>query len=294
MKLPVVIYKRPRLREPYMVVGWADAGYVGINAIDYLTYKLGAQEMGEIEPHEFSMLPHALVKSGVLQRIDYSGSTFYYWKNRKSGHDLILFASKVPALQHYRFAELLFEVAEHFHVSRIYTVGGLSANMSHNEASNIFAIINNPKLKRYVTRHGVAIGGDFYGPATMNSLLLGVAREKGIDGISLWGEVPAYISEVPNPQVSKAVLEVVTKMLAIDVDFSDIDAEAHYARKQIDEMVSYLRQQDPELDRHIGMLDRASPRDLLDTGESDQDFFRELGEFLKKHRGRHKDDRHDN
>ena len=50
MELPVRIYKRPRLRNPYLIVGWADAGHVGIDAIDYLIEQLGAEEFGEIEP----------------------------------------------------------------------------------------------------------------------------------------------------------------------------------------------------------------------------------------------------
>ena len=83
MKSPVRIHKRPRLRNPYLIVGWEDAGLVGINAVDYLTDKLGAEEFAEIEPHDFSLLPYIRIKGGVLQEIEYPKNSFYYWKNKK-------------------------------------------------------------------------------------------------------------------------------------------------------------------------------------------------------------------
>ncbi len=45
MKSPVRIHKRPRLKNPYLIVGWEDAGLVGINAIDYLTDNKELQEL---------------------------------------------------------------------------------------------------------------------------------------------------------------------------------------------------------------------------------------------------------
>jgi proteasome assembly chaperone (PAC2) family protein len=47
--------------------------------------------------------------------------------------------------------------------------------------------------------------------AGLNGLLLGVAKEREIDGMCLLGEVPVYASRMPNPMAALAVLRVLTR-----------------------------------------------------------------------------------
>ncbi len=284
MEPPVRIYKRPRLSNPYLVVGWADAGLVGISATDYLIDKLGAEEFGEIEPHDFSLLPHSLIKGGVLQEVEYPENIFYYWRNKRAAGDLIILGTKPPAVNQYEFANLLLDVAELFEVKRIYTVGGIYADIAHTEEPKVFAIVNNPRLKRYLRHYDVELGMDYYGPTSMNGLIIGVARDRDIEGISLWGRVPSYIGEIPNPRVCEAVLRVLTTMLGVDIDFNEIETEVQYANKQIDELVSFTRRQDPELDQYIRKLEKGVS---VEASEEDrQKFFQEVEEFLRKQKGR--------
>lgn len=291
MELPVRIHKRPRLSNPSLVVGWTDIGLVGINAIDYLTNKLRAEEFGEIEPYDFSSLPHILIKGGVLQETEYPRNSFYYWKNKETTGDLIIFGSSPPALHHYEFINLILDVAELFDVRRIYTVGGIYANIAHTERPRVFAVINNPELKNYVMHYDVEWGIDYHGPTSINGLLLGIAKRRDIEGISLWGRVPSYIGEIPNPRVCEAVLQVLTSMLGIDIDFSEIEARARRATKQIDELVNYIRQQNPDLDRHIGKLEKGL--NVETSREDRQRFFEEIEEFLRKQQGRRENDEAD-
>lgn len=288
MDSSIIIHKRPRLRNPHLIVGWADAGLVGIRAVDYLTDELGAEEFAEIEPHDFSLLPHSTIKGGVLQEIEYPGNSFCYWKNKNSSSDLIIWGGKPPALHHHEFANLILDVAELFDVRRIYTVGAIYANVSHTAKPRVFAVINNAKLRKYVTHYGVELGLDYHGPTSMNGLLIGIAKHREIEGINLWGRVPNYIGEVPNPRVCAAVLKVLTRMLGLDIDFSGIETEARQANKQIDELVSYIKQQNPDLARHIGKLEKGLN---LEASEEDrQSFFEEIEEFLKKQNGQRESD----
>ena len=292
MELPIKIYKQPRLRNPYLIAGWADAGFVGINAVNYLIDKLGAQEFGEIEPSDYFLLPHSSIKGGVLQGIEYPESSFYYWKNDKSTEDLIIWGSTPPALKHYEFSSLIVDVAEHFGVERIYTVGGIYANIAHTEELKIFAVINNPRLKWYLKNYDVELGLDYHGPTSMNGLMLGIAKHRNIDGISLWGPVPGYIGDIPNPRVCCAVLKVLTTMLGVDIDLSEIEAEARNTAKEIDTLVNHVRRQNPELNDYMERLEKgirfkASP-------ENSQRFFAEIEEFLRKQKGQGKDGSADN
>jgi proteasome assembly chaperone (PAC2) family protein len=58
--------------------------------------------------------------------------------------------------------------------------------------------------------------------AGLNGLLLGVAKERGTDGVCLLGEVPVYASRMPNPMAALAVMKVLTTMLEIHVDLADL------------------------------------------------------------------------
>ncbi len=288
MESPLRINQRPKLRNPYLIIGWADAGLVGVTAADYLVEKLPAEELGGIEPHHFYLLPQGLIKGGVLQEIEYPKNSFYYWENKKSANDLIILGSKPPAINHYELANLILDVAELFDVSRIYTVGGLHANIAHTDQPRLFAITNNPGLKKHLTEHDVESGLDHHGPISMNGLILGVAKRRNIEGISLWGQVPSYLGEMPNPRVCEVILKVLTAMLGVDIDFSGIEAEARYANKQIDKLVSYLRQQDPDLDRYIERLEKNIR--LGSSREDRQRFFEEINEFLRKQKDHQEND----
>ncbi|MFH1382147.1 MAG: PAC2 family protein [Chloroflexota bacterium] len=278
------IYEHPRLRNPSLVVGWSDAGFVGTSSVDYLTDKLGGVEFAEIEPHDFYLLPDSVVKAGVLQGIEYPESIFYCWENKRLTEDLIIFGGKPPDLNHYEFAGLILDLAELFKVKRIYTVGGTYANISHTQQPEVFAIVNNPRLKKYLTAYEVEPGNEYHGTASMNGLLLGLAKYRKIEGISLWGQVPSYLGDIPNPAVCEAVLRVLATMLDIDFDFSEIEADVRQSVKQINELVNSIREQDPDLDRHIEKLEKGIITET--TEEERRRLFRELDEFLRKQKGR--------
>jgi len=288
VKLPVRIYRRPRLNNPYLIIGWSDAGFVGINAVDYLIDGLGAKQFGEIEPYDFSLTPHISIKGSVVQEIEYPGNNFYYHKTNKPTGDYIIMSGKPPAVNHYRLANLILDVAEQFEVSRIYTVGGIYSNSTHDAEPRVFAILNNSRLREHVARYDLELGREYYGPSSINGLILGVAQQRNIEGISLWGGVPSYIAEIPNPQICYAVLRILIQILDIDIDLSRIEAEARQATKQINELVSYLRRQSPSLDQHIDRLEKGL--DVEISEEDTQSFFKEIEEFLRKPTDRREND----
>ncbi|MBI2980389.1 MAG: PAC2 family protein [Chloroflexi bacterium] len=280
MDSPLIIYKRPRLRNPRLIVGWTDAGLVGTSVVDYLIDKLEAEEFAEIEPYDFSLLPHVTIEKSVLEEIEYPRYSFHYWKNKKTAGDLIIMGSRPPAIHHYEFANLLLDVAELFNVSRIYTAGGLPANTTHTETPKVSAIINEPRLKKLLSPYDVELGMSYHGPSSINGLIIGLAKDRNIEGISLWGQVPSYIGDIANPRVCETVLRLLTRILGIAIDFSDIEAEVQQTNKQIDELVSYLRRQNSILDQHIGKLEKGIGLEI--PPEDRQIFFEDIERFLKQ------------
>jgi predicted ATP-grasp superfamily ATP-dependent carboligase len=58
--------------------------------------------------------------------------------------------------------------------------------------------------------------------AGLNGLLLGAARERGIEAACLLGEVPMYASRIQNPMAALAVVKALTKILNISIDTAEL------------------------------------------------------------------------
>ena len=278
--MAVKIWQQPKLSNPCLVVGWPDIGYVGIKAINYLKEKLGAQEFAEIELYDFSLMPQSLVNDGVLEALEFPRSEFSYWINERSEQDLIILRSDIPTYRQHELGNLILDMAQEFGVKRVYTMGGLYARVHHTAIPGVLAVINSADLKTFVQEHDVDPGIDYHGPSSMNGLLIGVAKERGVEGISLWGQVPHYLGEMPNPGIAQAVLKVLTQMLAVDIDFGEIEAESRYTEGRIGKMITYFRGQHSELDKYLERLEQGMAPEF--TEEESRRLFREIEEFLKR------------
>ena len=92
--------------------------------------------------------------------------------------------------------------------------------------------------------------------AGLNGILLGVAKERAIDGLCLLGEVPIYASRVQNPLAALAVIKVLTTMLEIKINLADLSrmaVEASERMKQVaaqamEEYINYFTEPEWESD----------------------------------------------
>jgi hypothetical protein len=279
MEAALKLYKTPRLRNPFLVAGWPDAGQVGIKAISYLKDKLGAEEFGEIEMYDFSLMPNSVIKGGVMMRLEFPKAEFSYYKSEKIANDLIIFRSGQPALNQHKFVSLILDLAQQFGVQRIYTVGGLYAKTPHTVRAKVLVVLNKRELWGYLKDFDVKLGVDYHGPTSMGGLLIGTAKMRGIEGVSLWGQVPNYIAEMPNPSVSQDVLEVLTAMVNAEIDMTEIKAEAESVEKELDRIIGYIRQQQPEFDEYIKRLEQGVETESLRLRS--EELFKEIEKFLK-------------
>jgi hypothetical protein len=227
----IKLYRHPRLKNPHMVAAWPGIGGVASGVASYLAEKLGAEEFGEIEPFDFFQPAGILVEGNVVHMppqpklSDLPRSRFYYWKNRVSENDIIIFIGEAqPVGKELEFARLVLDVAQKFKVKRIYTSAAAVASISHTQYPRVWAAATEKELLDYLRRYDVVLR-DKIQVSGLNGLLLGVAKERGIDGICLLGEVPFYIAQmqIEYPKSSQAVLQVLVKMLGVEIDMSDMD-----------------------------------------------------------------------
>ncbi len=232
----IELYKKPALKHPIMVAAWPGISNVALRATNYLKDKLGAKEFGSIKPHGFFSPAGVLVQDNLVGAPEFPQSKFYYWNSKGLGNDLIIFTGEAqPALKQYEFANLVLDVAQKFKVEKVYTFAAAIVHQ-RSEKARVWAAATDAKLIEELKRYDVVLRGDYH-VRGLNGLLLGLAKERGFAGICLLGETLQQFAEMENPKASLAVLQVLIKMLEIDVDLSELREEAHRVEEEMERIV---------------------------------------------------------
>lgn len=253
--MAVKTYKKPLLKDPVLLCGWPGIGKIGLIAIDTLREQLQAKEFAEIEPWDFFYPSSVTIKNGILESLNFPRNKFYFSSTKNC--DLIFFiGDEQPSETQdgyargetaYRLASMVIELGLKYGIKRVYTSGAAVAQIHHTSKPRVWAVPNNASLITEIKRYENTVllseveGRGGQGTITgLNGLMLGVAGTYGVDGICLMGEIPYYLQwlPIPWPKGSKAVLQVLTKMLSIDIDLSIFDRFIEQADRSVERILN--------------------------------------------------------
>ncbi len=233
MKKDVKLYKQLHPKACDMLTAWPGIGNVSLIVAQYLRDKLRAEEIGEVLPFNFFDPIGVVVKDNVVETPQFPESKLYYWQNPVSDKGLVIFiGEEQPSFKCYELAHCVLDVAEKFKVRRVYTCAAAIARIHHTETPRVWGVATDKKLVPELEKYEVVLRGDLH-IAGLNGLFLGVAKEKGMEGICLLGEVPSYATRIPNPKASLAIIEVLTKILAVGIDLSGLVSLAKEAEEEM-------------------------------------------------------------
>ena len=231
----VKLYARPKLNSPNLIAVWPSIANVSLLVANYLEKKLDFKPLAEINAAHFFDPIGVMVRNNVVEAPQFPQSKFSYWKNKNGGSDVILFiGDDQPAAKGYELANCVIDVALKFQVQRIYTLAAAKTRMHHTEQPKVWGVATIAELTHELRKFDLVQRGNLR-ISGLNGILLGVAKERGVDGICLLGEVPAYASRVQNPMAALAILGVLPKMLDIEVDIHELAQIAAETREQLKE-----------------------------------------------------------
>jgi proteasome assembly chaperone (PAC2) family protein len=234
MKDVIKLYKHPRPRTCSMLASWPGIGDVSLTAAKYLVEKLNAVEIGEIEPIDFFEPVGVTVRDNVVESPHFPESKFYYWQYPKAGKGLMIFiGEEQPAFKGYELVNCVLDVAQRFRVSRVYSCAAAVTRIHHSEEMKVWGAATTSNLVDELSKQNVILRGNLR-IAGLNGLILGMAKERGMEGICLLGEVPSYATQIANPKASLAVLRVLTEMLGITVDLAELGRLAERVDEEMD------------------------------------------------------------
>ena len=238
MKKLAKIHARPNLNSPNMLAAWPGIGNVATIVANYLKRKLNFKPLGQLEASYFFDPIGVTVKDNVVEAPQFPQSNFYYWKNKGGGSDIILFIGDDQlSSKGYELANCVLDVGQRFKAKRVYTCAAALTRIHHTEQPGVWGVATSPDITGDLIKYDLMRAGNLQ-IAGLNGLLLGVAKERNIEGICLLGEVPFYATRLQNPIAALAVLKVLTMVLDIDIDLAELAVLAGETMEKMKEMAA--------------------------------------------------------
>lgn len=234
----VRLYIRPRLKSPSMLAAWPGVGNVATIVATYLKSKLDFKELGEVEAAYFFDPIGVAVKDNVVESPQFPESKFYYWKNKGGDGDLILFiGDDQPVAKGYELAQCVLDVGQSFQARRIYTCAAALTRIHPTEQPRVWGVATSQSLTAQLKEYDLMERGNFQ-IAGLNGLVLGVAKERDVEGVCLLGEVPSYATRVPNPMAALAIIGVLARMLGVKIDTVELAEEARETKEKMKQLAA--------------------------------------------------------
>ena len=233
MKKLIKLYAKPKLKAPVMLAAWPGVGNVAMLVANYLLDKLDFKDLAEIDASNFFDPIGVLAREHIIETPQFPQSHFYYWKNKKGEHDIILFiGDDQPDIKIYDFAGCVLDFANSFGVERVYTCAAAMTNIHFTEQPKVWAVGTNKNLIAELKKYELLQKGSIQ-IAGLNGLLLGLAKERDSDGVCIMTEVPSQTSRMENPMAALAILKIFIKLLDIEIDTRELAENAKEMNEQI-------------------------------------------------------------
>jgi len=234
MRAIVKLHKHPRAKTCFMLASWPGIGNVSLIAAKYLVEKLNAAEIGEIYAPAFFEPMGVTVRDNIAEAPHFPENKFYYWQDAQGEKGMVLFiGEEQPNSKGHELVNYVLDAAQKLEVARIYSCAAAVTHVHHSEEPKVWGAATGSELISELKAHKVILRGNLR-IAGLNGLVLGMARERSLEGVCLLGEVPSYAVQIANPKASLAVLKVLIEMLEIEVDLSDLAQIAEKTSAEVD------------------------------------------------------------
>ena len=234
--------KEVTLKDPILVEGLPGVGHVGKLVADHMVEELDAEKIMEIYSPHFP--PQVMVKEdGTIRQVR---NEIYAYHGREGEPDLLIIVGDYQSATnegHYELCGIFLDLAESYHVKRIYALGGYGIGQFVDKptvmgAATSIELVTEMKEKGVVF-HENEPGGGIIG---VSGLLLGLGALRGMDAVCLMGVTSGYLVD---PKAATEVLRILCRILGIEVDVHALEERATEMEKIIGKLQEMERAQAP-------------------------------------------------
>jgi predicted ATP-grasp superfamily ATP-dependent carboligase len=217
--------------------------------------------------------------SQTVREVHWPTTDFFLSEEPSLVRDVIVGVGIEPHLKWQTFCGHILELADRAQVSLVITLGALLADVPHTRPIRLSGVASDPELGRRFQTTPTR----YEGPTGIIGILNDACRRKNLPAVSLWANVPHYVSEVSNPHAVLALVRPVLDFLEWQADLSELTEGA----VEFDRQLARIITQKPEVAKYIQELERRdtepdTPEPPTDELPSAGDLIREMEQFLRQ------------
>jgi len=210
------------LKEPVLIQGLPGLGYVGKVAVDYFIEKLKPKKIGELYS-SYLLFPDGNLGINISEDGTYSLPRYEFFAYGERDPNVILLTGDAqPSVTgQYEIASIVLKAG--------YTMGGYGTR-SGNDVGAVYAVVGEAALGERLRKMGakLAKGGAVTGAA---GVILGIGRQRNLSCAGLLG---ATTGAYPDLEAARAVIQMLTGLVSIPVDLTELDTEIEDMRKKME------------------------------------------------------------
>jgi len=256
------VHTSPVLTAPVLVVameGWVDAGLGAANAVASLTEHPPAADLATFDSDHFLDLrarrPIVRIVDGITTELQWPRTQLRHGHDQV-GADILFLVGPEPDYHWREFVDAVVQLALRHGVRLVVGLGAFPAAAPHTRPVRLAATAPQDSAE-LVASVGV-VQGELEVPAGVLSALEIALGEARIPTVSLWARVPHYVSAMPFPMASAALVDGLSAASGLQLDATVLRAAGDRARGQVDELIAG----NPE---HVAMV--AKLEEVIDSSE---------------------------
>ena len=149
-------------------------------------------------------------------------------------HDIVVAVGIEPNLRWGPFAEAYAGLFREMNVKLAVSLGALMAEVPHTREVRVTGSAFDPAVANNLD---LSVS-NYEGPTGIVGVLHQTLRQRELPAASLWANVPHYITTTQNPPATIALLRRLQKILAIEFDYSELDAAGSRFLQEINTAIS--------------------------------------------------------
>jgi len=268
-----------------MLTGWIDASNAAAAAMDALIDKTAATTIVEFDADTYIdyrvRRPIMELRLGVNTRLNWVTPKLLLGRDRNN-RDILLLTGAEPDANWQRFANDVTTLARSLGVRRMLGLGAYPVATPHTRHAKMSCTCPSPSIVATLPY----IKSSLDAPAGVESVLEHALTAVDIDAIGLWAQVPHYVSSMPYPASTLALLNAVAEVGNVDIDVSELRDIVDVQRDRLDRLVNENSEHAAMLRQLEQAFDAAQAADgtLANELPDGDQLAAELEQFLRQHR----------
>jgi proteasome assembly chaperone (PAC2) family protein len=273
---------RPDLDAPVLIMvlkGWVDAGLGADGAAEVLLEHLDRHAVARFDADALldwrARRPVLRLEDGINAQLSWE-ETELSWARDAAGNDLLLLLGNEPDHAWLAFSRQVVDLALDLGARLVLGFGAYPAPTPHTRPPLLAASASDDALAAGLVRSSVEV------PTGVQGMIERRAARAGLPALGLWAQVPHYVSAMPYPAASLALLQQANRVAGLSLPLGDLEERAAANRGRLDELIA----QNPE---HLSMVsqleaqaDEAAASQALSATSGDE-LAAELERFLREH-----------